>query len=121
MKKKEKDIVIIGGGAAGFFAAIAASENNPGNNIFIFEKGNAVLGKVKISGGGRCNVTNSCSEPIELIKYYPRGGKELLSPLNKFNSKDTVNWFERHRVKLKTEPDGRIFPVSDNNPLFDRR
>jgi predicted Rossmann fold flavoprotein len=115
LKKKEKNIVIIGGGAAGFFAAVASAENNPGNTIIILEKGNAVLSKVKISGGGRCNVTNSCTEPLELIKYYPRGGKELLSPFHKFNSQDTIEWFERRGVKLKTEPDGRIFPFSDNS------
>ena len=115
MKKKENNIVIIGGGAAGFFAAISSAEKNPGNNIIILEKGNIVLSKVKISGGGRCNVTNSCTEPRELIKFYPRGGKELLSPFHKFNSKDTTEWFERRGVKLKTEPDGRIFPISDDS------
>ena len=115
MKKKEKNIVIIGGGAAGFFAAASSAEKNPENKITILEKGNSVLSKVKISGGGRCNVTNSCSEPAELIKYYPRGGKELLSPFHKFNTKNTVEWFEKRGVKLKTEPDGRIFPVSDNS------
>jgi predicted Rossmann fold flavoprotein len=115
LKKKEKNIVIIGGGAAGFFAAITSAENNPDNNLIILEKGNTVLSKVIISGGGRCNVTNSCTEPLELIKYYPRGGKELLSPFHKFNSQDTIEWFERRRVKLKTEPDGRIFPFSDNS------
>lgn len=115
MKKKEKYIVIIGGGAAGFFAAISSAEKTPGNNILILEKGSNVLGKVKISGGGRCNVTNSCTEPGELIKFYPRGGKELLSPFHKFNSKDTIEWFVRRGVKLKTEPDGRIFPVSDDS------
>jgi hypothetical protein len=115
LKKKGKDIVIIGGGAAGFFAAAASAEKNPGNNIIILEKGNTVLSKVKISGGGRCNLTNSCTDPTELIKYYPRGGKELLSPFHKFNSKDTVDWFERHGVKLKIEPDGRIFPISDDS------
>jgi flavoprotein, HI0933 family len=115
LKKKEKNIIIIGGGAAGFFAAAVSAEKNPGNNIIILEKGYTVLGKVKISGGGRCNVTNSCTDPGELIKFYPRGGKELLSPFHKFNSRDTINWFERHGVKLKTEPDGRIFPVSDDS------
>ena len=115
MKKKEKNIVIIGGGAAGFLAAAASAEKNPGNNIMILEKGNTVLSKVKISGGGRCNVTNSCLEPGELIKFYPRGGKELLSPFHKFNTKDTVEWFEKRDVKLKTETDGRIFPVSDDS------
>ena len=115
MKKKEKDIIIIGGGAAGFFAAASSSENNPENNVIILEKGNTVLSKVKISGGGRCNVTNACADPAELIKYYPRGGKELLSPFHRFSSGNTIEWFERHGVKLKTEPDGRIFPVSDDS------
>ncbi len=115
LKKKGKNIVIIGGGAAGFFAAAASAEKNPGNNVMILEKGNTVLSKVKISGGGRCNVTNSCLEPGELIKYYPRGGKELLSPFHKFNTKDTVEWFEKRGVKLKTEPDGKIFPISDDS------
>jgi predicted Rossmann fold flavoprotein len=115
LKKKEKNIVIIGGGAAGFFAAISSAEKNSENNMIILEKGSTVLGKVKISGGGRCNVTNSCTEPGELIKFYPRGGKELLSPFHKFNSKDTTEWFEKRGVKLKTEPDGRIFPVSDDS------
>ena len=115
MKKKEKDIIIIGGGAAGFFAAASSAENNPENNVIILEKGNTVLSKVKISGGGRCNVTNACADPAVLIKYYPRGGKELLSPFYRFNSGNTIEWFERHGVKLKTEPDGRIFPVSDDS------
>jgi predicted Rossmann fold flavoprotein len=115
MKKKEKDIIIIGGGAAGFFAAASSAENNPGNNVIILEKGNMVLSKVKISGGGRCNVTNTCTDPAELIKYYPRGGKELLSPFHRFSSGNIIEWFERHGVKLKTEPDGRIFPVSDDS------
>src|ERR1035437_193149 len=113
--KKEHNIVIIGGGAAGFFAAITAAERNPASNIVILEKGTSVLGKVKISGGGRCNVTNSCSDPKELIKYYPRGSKELLSPFYNFNSTDTIEWFNNHGVKLKTESDGRVFPVTDDS------
>ena len=115
MKKKEKNIVIIGGGAAGFFAGAASAEKNSRNNIMILEKGNTVLSKVKISGGGRCNVSNSCLEPGELIKFYPRGGKELLSTFHKFNTRDTVEWFAKRGVKLKTEPDSRIFPVSDDS------
>jgi hypothetical protein len=115
MMKKENNILIIGGGAAGFFAAIASAEKNQGNNSIILEKGDSVLSKVKISGGGRCNVTNSCTDPGELIKYYPRGGKELLSPFYKFNPGDTIEWFKRHGVKLKTEPDGRIFPASNDS------
>jgi predicted Rossmann fold flavoprotein len=113
--KKEHNIVIIGSGAAGFFSAITAAERNPGSNIVILEKGTSVLGKVKVSGGGRCNVTNSCSDPKELIKYYPRGSKELLSPFYKFNSRDTMEWFTNHGVKLKTESDGRVFPISNDS------
>lgn len=115
MKKIDKNIVIIGGGAAGFFAAITAAENNPGSSVTIVEKGISVLGKVKISGGGRCNLTNAITDPKELIKYYPRGGKALLGPFNTFGSKDTIQWFEHRCVKLKSEPDGRIFPVTDDS------
>jgi hypothetical protein len=115
LKKTGKDIVIIGGGAAGFFAAITAGEGNPGGSVTILEKGTSVLGKVKVSGGGRCNVTNVITDPRELIKYYPRGGKALLGPFNSFSSKDTIQWFERRGVKLKAEPDGRIFPVTDDS------
>lgn len=110
-----KSIFVIGGGAAGFFSAIAAAENNPSDKIVIFEKLPAVLGKVKISGGGRCNVTNVITDPKELIKFYPRGGKQLLNIFYRFGSKETVEWFEQRGVKLKTEPDGRIFPVTNNS------
>lgn len=106
-------IVVIGGGAAGFFSAITAAQY--GNQVIILEKSNKVLSKVKISGGGRCNVTNSCSIPSELIKNYPRGGKELLGPFHRFNPEHTVAWFRRNNVDLKTESDGRIFPVSDSS------
>ena len=115
MKKTDKNIVIIGGGAAGFFAAITAAEDNPECHVTILEKGISVLGKVKVSGGGRCNVTNTCSDPGELIKYYPRGGKALLGPFYKFSSSDTIQWFEQRGVKLKAEQDGRMFPVTDNS------
>jgi len=115
LKKTDNNIVIIGGGAAGFFAAITAAENNPGCEVSILEKSASVLGKVKVSGGGRCNVTNACSDPKDLIKYYPRGGKALLGPFNHFGTIDTVQWFEQRGVELKTEPDGRIFPVSNDS------
>lgn len=115
MKKTDKNIVIIGGGAAGFFAAITAAENNHDCVVTILEKGISVLGKVKVSGGGRCNVTNACTDPRELIKYYPRGGKALLGPFTRFSSKDAIQWFERRGVKLKTEQDGRIFPITDDS------
>ncbi len=108
-------VIIIGGGAAGFFAAIRCAELNPTAKVTILERGKDVLGKVKISGGGRCNVTHACYIPRELIKYYPRGSKELLGPFNRFACGDTQGWFEDRGVPLKTEDDGRIFPVSDRS------
>ncbi len=112
---EKKTLVVIGGGAAGFFAAITAAEMNPDLSVIILEQGVEVLGKVKISGGGRCNVTHACFDVKELVKFYPRGNKELLSPFYKFNCEHTIDWFENRNVKLKTETDGRIFPISDNS------
>ncbi len=109
------DLVVIGGGAAGFFAAINAAMLNPKLKIIILEKSPKVLQKVKISGGGRCNVTNIISKPQELIKNYPRGEKFLENPFNEFTSKDTVSWFKNQGVDLKVEKDGRIFPVSNSS------
>lgn len=108
-------ILIIGGGAAGFFAAIRAAELNPKASVTILERGRDVLGKVKVSGGGRCNVTHACFVPRELVKYYPRGEKELLGPFNRFACGDTIAWFDARGVKTKIEEDGRVFPVSDNS------
>ncbi|MDB5283356.1 MAG: flavoprotein [Bacteroidota bacterium] len=110
-----KNIVVIGGGAAGFFAAISCAENHPDYHITILEKSSTLLQKVKISGGGRCNVTHACFEPKELVKFYPRGEKQLLGPFTKFNPADTIEWFENHGVKLKAEEDGRMFPVTDSS------
>ena len=110
-----QDIIIIGGGAAGFFAAINAKELNPGLKISILEQAATVLNKVRISGGGRCNVTHHCFDPKELTGYYPRGQKELLGPFYSFGANDTVEWFESRGVKLYTEPDGCMFPVSNNS------
>lgn len=112
---KETDVIIVGGGAAGFFAAITCAEHNPELTIAILERGKDVLEKVRISGGGRCNVTHACFDPKELISYYPRGGKELLGPFYQFNCSDTIDWFEQKGIKLKTEEDGRMFPVTDNS------
>ncbi|MBK7787085.1 MAG: NAD(P)/FAD-dependent oxidoreductase [Saprospiraceae bacterium] len=109
------DVVIIGGGAAGFFAAANLGELCPAWKIVILEQGREVLQKVKISGGGRCNVTHACWEPAELVQYYPRGGKELLGPFHKFACGDTVAWFEDRGVPLKIEEDGRMFPESDDS------
>jgi predicted Rossmann fold flavoprotein len=110
-----KSVVIIGGGAAGFFTAINVAQMNPSLKVQILEKSNQLLGKVKISGGGRCNVTHACFEPRELIKYYPRGSKEMLGPFHTFQPGDTYEWFERRGVSLKAEEDGRVFPVTDNS------
>ena len=109
------DCIIVGGGAAGFFTAINIVEKNPKAKVAILERGSEVLGKVRISGGGRCNVTHACFEPNELVKFYPRGEKELRGPFHQFCAGDTIEWFERHGVALKTEDDGRIFPVSNSS------
>lgn len=109
------DILIIGGGAAGFFTAINIAENNPKLKVAILERGKEVLTKVKISGGGRCNVTHACFVPNELVKFYPRGEKELKGPFHQFCSGDTIEWFEKHGVELKIEEDGRMFPISDSS------
>ena len=114
MEEKEK-LIIIGGGAAGFFTAISAAEQNPSAEISILEGGNKVLRKVKISGGGRCNVTHHCFEPLELSKHYPRGSRELRGAFHHWQPRDTIEWFEKKGVKTKTESDGRMFPVSDQS------
>jgi predicted Rossmann fold flavoprotein len=108
-------IVVVGGGAAGFFAAIAAKQAYPHASLVLHERTNQVLSKVRISGGGRCNVTHACFDPKELVKNYPRGNKELLGPFHKFQATNTVEWFLERGVKLKTEKDGRMFPVTDSS------
>ncbi len=110
-----KDIIIIGGGAAGFFAAINIAEQNPSLKIAILERGKEVLTKVKVSGGGRCNVTHAEFIPKELVHNYPRGEKELLGPFHQFMTGDTIEWFENRGVALKIEDDGRMFPVSNSS------
>jgi predicted Rossmann fold flavoprotein len=110
-----KKVIIIGGGAAGFFTAINAKEMNPSLEIIILEKGKEVLQKVKISGGGRCNVTHACFEPKELVKFYPRGEKELLGPFHQFMTGDTFEWFENNGIPLKIEKDNRVFPESNTS------
>ena len=109
------DIIVIGGGAAGFFTAINAAEMNPEAKIVILERGKEVLSKVRISGGGRCNVTHAEFIPNELTKNYPRGEKELRGPFHSFMTGDTISWFEQRGIELKIEDDGRMFPVSDSS------
>ncbi len=109
------DILIVGGGAAGFFTAINIAEKRPSLKIAILERGKDVLTKVKISGGGRCNVTHAEFIPKELSKKYPRGQKELLGPFHTFMTGDTIAWFEERGVELKIEEDGRMFPVTDSS------
>ena len=108
-------IAIIGGGAAGFFTAFSVKEHHPQAKVIIFEKSDKLLSKVKISGGGRCNVTNACFHPSQLSKFYPRGEKQLKKSFSVFQPKDTVEWFAQRGVELKTEVDNRIFPVSDDS------
>lgn len=110
-----KSLIVIGGGAAGFFAAINAAAMNSSLKVTILEKSQHLLAKVKVSGGGRCNVTHGCFEPRELIKNYPRGSKELLGPFHVFQPADMFEWFEHRGVQLKTEDDGRVFPITDNS------
>ena len=105
--------VVVGGGAAGFFGAIAAAES--GRRVTLLESGSSVLSKVKISGGGRCNVTHACFEPRELVTHYPRGGKALWGSFARFQPSDTVDWFARRGVPTKTEADGRMFPTTDDS------
>jgi len=108
-------VAVIGGGAAGFFTALSVKEHNPSAKITLFEKTTKVLTKVKISGGGRCNVTNAVTDLETLCRAYPRGGKQLRNSFFEFNTTDTQQWFESRGVSLKTEIDGKVFPVSNNS------
>lgn len=109
------DVIIIGGGAAGFFAAINIAEFNPDLKVCILERGKEGLQKVKVSGGGRCNVTHAEFVPSELVLNYPRGEKELLGPFNQFMTGDTIEWFEKRGIELKIEEDGRMFPITNSS------
>ncbi|MBI2742427.1 MAG: NAD(P)/FAD-dependent oxidoreductase [Chlamydiales bacterium] len=110
-----RDLIVVGGGAAGVFAAICAKTQNPSAQVTLLEKSAVLLSKVRVSGGGRCNVTHSCFDPKQLSGNYPRGARELVGPFHTFQPRDTIDWFESRGVKLKTESDGRIFPVSDRS------
>jgi len=109
------EIAIVGGGAAGFFAAIAAARASGNCSVSLFERGSQFLSKVRISGGGRCNVTHALSDPRTFTTRYPRGERELISPFHRFSADDTVAWFEARGVRLKREEDGRMFPVTDSS------
>lgn len=109
------DVIVIGGGASGFFTAINLAEQQPNLRIAIVERSNEVLSKVKVSGGGRCNVTHACFIPNVLVKYYPRGERELKGPFHTFCTGDVMEWFAERGVALKIEEDGRVFPESDNS------
>jgi predicted Rossmann fold flavoprotein len=108
-------VIVVGGGAAGVFAAITCAEAAPQAQVTVLEKGPQFLSKVRISGGGRCNVTHHCFEARELAARFPRGAQELIGPFQRFQARDTVQWFESRGVKLKTESDGRMFPVTDSS------
>lgn len=108
-------VAVIGGGAAGFFGAIACAQANPQCRVILIEKARQVLSKVRISGGGRCNVTHACFEPSQLIQNYPRGGKELRGAFSRFQPRDTIQWFESRGIQLKVEEDGRMFPITDSS------
>jgi predicted Rossmann fold flavoprotein len=112
---KKVDVLVIGGGAAGFFAALSAKEANPTAHVVILEATQHTLAKVKISGGGRCNVTHACFDPAALVASYPRGHKTLRYLFTQFGPTQTIEWFQSRGVRLKTEADGRMFPVTDDS------
>lgn len=120
MKESPIDVVIVGGGAAGFFAAGELGRLKPGIRIVMLEKTGKVLAKVKISGGGRCNATNNCPDPKKLIEFYPRGNPWLQSVFHQFSVNDTLAWFQKEGVKMNAEPDGRMFPsTNDSQTIID--
>jgi predicted Rossmann fold flavoprotein len=112
---KKLQVVVIGGGAAGFFGAITCAESYPDCRVLLLEKNRQLLGKVRISGGGRCNVTQACFDPAVLVQHYPRGGQALRGPFSRFQPRETMAWFSGRGVALKTEGDGRVFPITDDS------
>src|SRR5260221_9845964 len=108
-------VMVVGGGAGGFFAAITCAEGMPQAEVTILEKSAQFVSKVRISGGGRCNVTHACFDAREFTTRFPRGERALIGPFQRFQARDTVAWFEARGVKLKTESDGRMFPVTDSS------
>lgn len=111
----QQTLLVIGGGAAGFFCAVNAARLNPLLRVIILEKSSKVLSKVKVSGGGRCNVTHACFDVLELSKRYPRGEHFVRKAFHQFFTKDTIQWFEERGVRLKEESDGRMFPITDSS------
>lgn len=111
----ERHCIVVGGGAAGFFGAIAAAEGDAGLRVILLEATAHVLAKVRVSGGGRCNVTHACFDPRDLAARYPRGGRELMGAFTRWQPRDTIEWFRSRGVELKTEDDGRMFPVTDDS------
>lgn len=109
------ELLVVGGGAAGYFAAITAAEAAPGSRVLILEKSRQPLGKVRISGGGRCNLTHACFEPRQLVTHYPRGSRQLIGPFHHWGPRESMEWFEARGVPLKIESDGRVFPQSDSS------
>lgn len=109
------NVIVIGGGAAGFFAAINTAEIHKNCTVTLLEKSSKLLSKVRVSGGGRCNVTHACFDNSQLVKNYPRGEKELRNAFSRFTTTDTINWFQKRGIELKTEADGRMFPITDNS------
>lgn len=120
VRVQRERVLVVGGGAAGFFAAIACAERAPGAQVTLLEKSSQFLGKVRISGGGRCNVTHHLFDPREFSTRYPRGGRALIGAFQRFQARDTVAWFEQRGVTLKTEADGRMFPVTDSSETIVR-
>lgn len=114
-EEEQRSVAIVGGGAAGYFAALTLAECDPAAVVTIYESGSRTLTKVRISGGGRCNVTHSCFEAKPLARHYPRGSRELLGAFHRWQPQDTIHWFTERGVELKTEPDGRMFPVTDDS------
>jgi predicted Rossmann fold flavoprotein len=115
MNNESLQVAVIGGGAAGFFAAISAKTHNPSAKVTIYEKSDKLLSKVRISGGGRCNVTHHCFDIKELVKFYPRGERPLKKAFGMWSPTDTIEWFQKRGVELKTESDGRMFPTTDDS------
>src|ERR1019366_2612953 len=110
-----RQVLVAGGGAAGFFAAIECAASDPGAEVTLYEATSHPLAKVRVSGGGRCNVTHACFDARQLARSYPRGSRELIGPFSRFGPEQTVEWFGAHGVELKTERDGRMFPVTDDS------